>query len=76
LRPIQITEEVMRPTQRVGYIVSGRLDLWVAGKTFFTEHAGDGFRIRGETFRWMNPCRALRCDLWNPAPQLLRWCFE
>ncbi|WP_044044319.1 helix-turn-helix domain-containing protein [Octadecabacter antarcticus] len=63
----EITEEVMRPTQEVGYIVSGKLDLWIAGKTH-SLNAGDSFRIRGEAFRWMNPY-ALPCVvIWVIAP--------
>jgi transcriptional regulator with XRE-family HTH domain len=65
----EITEEVMRPTQEVGYIVSGRLDLWIAGKTF-SLNAGDSFRIRGEAFRWMNPYAAPCVAIWVIAPPI------
>ena len=63
----QITEPVTRPTQEVGYIVSGRLDLWIGGKTFSLS-AGDSFRIRGEPFRWMNPYDAPCVAIWVIAP--------
>jgi mannose-6-phosphate isomerase-like protein (cupin superfamily) len=63
----KITETVTRPTQEVGYIVSGKLDLWIAGK-IYSLNAGDSFRVRGEPFRWMNshaqPCIAI----WVIAP--------
>ena len=65
----EITEEVMRPTQEVGYIVSGRLDLWIADKAY-SLNAGDSFRIRGEAFRWMNPYAAPCVAIWVIAPPI------
>lgn len=62
-----ITEPVQRPTQEVGYIVSGRLDLWINGTTY-SLNAGDSFRIRGEPFRWMNPYAAPCVAIWVIAP--------
>ena len=47
-------EPVTRQTQEVGYIVSGRFDLTVGGKSFRLS-AGDSFRLRGEPFTWRNP---------------------
>lgn len=63
----QIADPVTRPTQEVGYIVSGRLDLWIAGKTYHLTE-GDSFRIRGEPFRWMNPYAAPCVAIWVIAP--------
>ncbi|AKS47546.1 transcriptional regulator, XRE family with cupin sensor [Octadecabacter temperatus] len=63
----EITETVTRPTQEVGYIVSGKLDLWIAGKTF-SLNAGDSFRVRGEPFRWMNPHSQPCIAIWVIAP--------
>jgi len=63
----EITETVTRPTQEVGYIVSGRLDVWIGGKTYALV-AGDSFRIRGEAFRWMNPYDAPCVAIWVIAP--------
>lgn len=63
----EITEPVMRPTQEVGYVVSGRLDLWIDGKTYSLS-AGDSFRIRGEPFRWMNPYSTPCVAIWVIAP--------
>ena len=63
----QITEAVTRPTQEVGYIVAGRLTLWIAGKTYEL-CAGDSFRIRGEPFRWMNPHSTPCVAIWVIAP--------
>lgn len=56
-----------RPTQEVGYIVSGCLSLWIGGARFDLG-PGDSFRIRGEPYRWENahdmPCVAI----WVIAP--------
>ena len=63
----EIVDPVSRPTQEVGYVVSGKLDLWIAGSTF-TLSAGDSFRIRGEPFRWMNPHPIPAVVIWVIAP--------
>ncbi|MCF2871306.1 helix-turn-helix domain-containing protein [Octadecabacter sp. G9-8] len=63
----KISEPVTRPTQEVGYIVSGRLDLEIGGK-IYSLSAGDSFRIRGEPFRWMNPYAAPCVAIWVIAP--------
>lgn len=63
----QIKEPVARPTQEVGYILSGHLDLWIAG-TLFHLAPGDSFRIRGEPFRWINPHDAPCVVIWVIAP--------
>ena len=56
-----------RPTQEIGYIVSGALEITI-GDTTHSLEAGDSFRIRGEPFRWANrgqePCNAI----WVIAP--------
>jgi mannose-6-phosphate isomerase-like protein (cupin superfamily) len=58
---------VTRPTQEVAYLVSGRLDIEIAG-TMHTIHPGDSFRIRGETFRWVNPYPDPAEAVWVIAP--------
>jgi len=63
----EITEAVMRPTQEVGYIISGRLDL-IIGDTRFRVEPGDSFRIRGEPFRWLNPYDVPAVAIWVIAP--------
>lgn len=62
-----IDDAVQRPTQEVGYIVSGHLDLWIDGRTFAL-NAGDSFRVRGEPFRWMNPYDEPCVAIWVIAP--------
>ncbi len=63
----RIDHAVQRPTQEVGYIVSGRLDLWIGGRDF-SLGAGDSFRVRGEPFRWANPYAAPCVAIWVIAP--------
>ncbi|MGR3270115.1 XRE family transcriptional regulator [Thalassococcus profundi] len=63
----RIGETVTRPTQEVGYLVSGTLDLEI-GDSAFTLHPGDSFRIRGEPFRWINPYDAPAVAIWVIAP--------
>ncbi|MBU2992138.1 helix-turn-helix domain-containing protein [Octadecabacter sp. 1_MG-2023] len=65
----KITEPVTRPTQEVGYIVSGRLDLTIAERSFSLT-AGDSFRVRGEPFRWMNPYDEPCVAIWVIAPPI------
>lgn len=58
---------VSRPTQEVGYIEVGRLDLTIAGRVFHLG-AGDSFRIKGEPFSWMNPYPDPCVVIWVIAP--------
>ncbi|XDB00190.1 helix-turn-helix domain-containing protein [Sulfitobacter sp. LCG007] len=62
-----LSEPVERPTQEVGYLVTGRLDLEIAGVRH-TIHPGDSFRIRGEPFRWANPYETPAVAIWVIAP--------
>jgi transcriptional regulator with XRE-family HTH domain len=62
-----LAEMVNRPTQELGYMVSGRLDLEI-GEAAFTIHPGDSFRIRGEPFRWRNPYAEPAVAIWVIAP--------
>ncbi|WP_050932068.1 helix-turn-helix domain-containing protein [Aestuariivita boseongensis] len=62
-----ITKPVSRPTQEVGYVVSGQLDLTI-GDQAFTVGAGDSFRIRGEPFCYANPYSHSAVVIWVIAP--------
>lgn len=62
-----IKNTVKRPTQEVGYLVSGRLDIEIAGVSH-TINPGDSFRIRGEAFRWSNPYTEPAVAIWVIAP--------
>ncbi|MGB7316365.1 MAG: helix-turn-helix domain-containing protein [Planktotalea sp.] len=60
-------EAVSRPTQEVGYLVSGCLVLEIDGRTF-TVRAGDSFRIKGAAYRWSNPYEKPAVAIWVIAP--------
>ncbi|WP_299147107.1 helix-turn-helix domain-containing protein [uncultured Tateyamaria sp.] len=63
----EISEAVTRPTQEVGYLISGQLDLEISGRTF-TIGPGDSFRVRGEPFCWKNPYDQPAVAIWVIAP--------
>ena len=63
----EITDPVTRPTQEVGYVVSGALDLEISGRVY-SVGPGDSFRIRGEPFRWKNPHPRPAVAIWVIAP--------
>lgn len=58
---------VRRPTQEVGYIMEGKLDLWINGG-LHKLNTGDSFRVRGEPFRWANPYSETSVVIWVIAP--------
>lgn len=62
-----LEEPVSRPTQEVGYLVSGKLDFWINERTYQLS-AGDSIRIRGEPYRWMNPYKDPAVAIWVIAP--------
>ncbi|MDA8803359.1 XRE family transcriptional regulator [Amylibacter sp.] len=60
---------VTRPTQEVGYVVSGNLNLWIENQ-IFELGSGDSFRIRGEQFKWANPNNEDAIVIWVIAPPI------
>lgn len=56
-----------RPTQEVGYMISGKLDLTI-GSRAFTVGPGDSFRIRHEPYQWANPYDEPAVAIWVIAP--------
>ncbi|MFD1158676.1 helix-turn-helix domain-containing protein [Roseovarius aestuarii] len=60
-------EIIQRPTQEVGFLISGRLDLMIDGTTH-TIYPGDSFRIRGEVHEWINPYDEPAVAIWVIAP--------
>ncbi|MEM1374246.1 MAG: XRE family transcriptional regulator [Pseudomonadota bacterium] len=60
---------VSRPTQEVGYIAQGKLDLWI-GSGLHKLQTGDSFRVRGEAFRWANPYSEPCVAIWVIAPPI------
>ncbi len=63
----RIKDPVTRPTQEVGYLISGRLEIEISGHTHRL-NPGDSFRIRGEPFRWANPYDLPAVAIWVIAP--------
>lgn len=63
----RIEEAMTRPTQEVGYLISGSLELEIGGRAF-TIRPGDSFRIRGEPYRWSNPHDEPATAIWVIAP--------
>lgn len=63
----EIGETVTRPTQELGVLLAGQLDLTIGARAF-TIHPGDSFRIRGEPFRWANPYDQPAIAIWVIAP--------
>ena len=62
-----LQDAVARPTQEVGYVVSGHFTVWIDG-TQFDLTPGDSFRIRGHVYRWANPHDAPCVVIWVIAP--------
>lgn len=63
----EMADFVTRPTQEVGYLLSGRLKLFL-GDDDFDLCPGDSFRIRGEPYRWANPYKKAARAIWVIAP--------
>ncbi|MEP5758563.1 MAG: XRE family transcriptional regulator [Litoreibacter sp.] len=62
-----LSELNSRPTQEVGYLISGNLDIEIDGALFKLK-PGDSFRIRGQTYRWSNPYQDPCKVIWVIAP--------
>lgn len=58
-----------RKTQEIGYLVSGRLDIWIGG-LLYKLNASDSFRIKGETHRWANPYDEPAVVIWIISPPI------
>jgi len=62
-----LPEPCSRPTQELGYVIEGRLDIVIDG-TPYTVDQGDSFRIRGQAYQWSNPYDAPCFVVWIIAP--------
>ena len=58
---------VKRNTEETAYMLSGTLEITVAGTTH-TVRAGDSFSIRNENFSWHNPTNETARAVWTIAP--------
>lgn len=65
----ELKDFACRPTQEVGYIVSGNFNLWIDDE-LFRLNAGDSFRIRGHNYRWANPYDVPCVVIWVIAPPI------
>ena len=63
----QMQTPAKRPTQEVGYIISGQLDLSIGGRQF-TVGPGDSFRLREQQYTWANPYDEPAVAIWVIAP--------
>ena len=63
----ELPEAITRASEEAGYVVSGRLELWIGGRQF-TLGPGDSFRFREEPYRWRNPCDTQTVVVWVIAP--------
>jgi transcriptional regulator with XRE-family HTH domain len=63
----ELKEAQLRQTEEAGYLVSGRLDLWIGDQLFHLE-PGDSFRFDHEPFRWRNPGKEPAVVIWVIAP--------
>lgn len=56
-----------RPTQEGGYLVSGKMNLWLNDRKFELS-AGDSFQFENEKYRWENPTDNLAVAIWVISP--------
>ncbi|MEM7438795.1 MAG: XRE family transcriptional regulator [Pseudomonadota bacterium] len=63
----KLKEFAERPTQEMGYVLAGRLNIWI-GVRAFEVGVGDSFRVRGEPYRWENPWDKDAVVIWVIAP--------
>ena len=64
---VKLSGFTRRETEEEGYVVRGRLDVWI-GRKLFHLSAGDSFRIVGEPFRWANPTTEKTEVVWIISP--------
>lgn len=65
----RLAANISRPTQEIGYIVTGRFDLWI-NDHLFNLRSGDSFRLRGDQFRWANPYDEICEIIWVISPPI------
>ncbi|MFD0916583.1 helix-turn-helix domain-containing protein [Pseudahrensia aquimaris] len=58
---------ILRETEEAGYVVSGRLDLWIEDE-MFELNAGDTFRFDHKPYRWRNPGEEPTVLIWTVSP--------
>ncbi len=63
----ELAEPARRATEEAGYLVSGRLDLWIGGELYRLD-PGDSFRVVDAPVRWRNPGPEPAVAIWVIAP--------
>lgn len=63
----RMQQPARRPTQELGYVISGKLDLSLGGRQF-SVGPGDSFRFRNEEYSWANPYDEPAVVIWVIAP--------
>lgn len=63
----ELPEPALRQTEEAGYLIQGRLDLWIGDKCFAL-NPGDSFRFANEPYRWRNPGDEPAIAIWVIAP--------
>ncbi len=63
----RMQEPADRPTQEVGYVISGQLELVIGGNNF-SVGPGDSFRIKHEPYQWANSHDDPAVVIWVIAP--------
>lgn len=63
----EMAVEARRETEDAGYVVSGRLDLQIAG-VWHALGEGDSFRFHGKAYRWRNPGSVPAVVIWVVSP--------
>jgi transcriptional regulator with XRE-family HTH domain len=62
-----LPEPIRRETEEAGYVISGALELELAG-TWFSLEAGDSFRFKEEPYRWRNAGAVEAVVIWIISP--------
>ncbi len=62
-----LAEAQQRDTEEAGYIISGSLEIEIAGK-WHTLNKGDSFRFAGEPYRWRNTTNTTTIAIWVVSP--------
>lgn len=58
---------MVRQTEEAGYVVSGQLDLWIAGE-WHSLNPGDSFRFENQPHRWRNTGTVRAEVIWVISP--------
>ncbi|MGI9366187.1 MAG: helix-turn-helix domain-containing protein [Rhizobiaceae bacterium] len=63
----EMNQNIFRPTEEAGYVVSGKLQFCIDDQWFDLE-AGDSFRFENKPYRWKNPGNSHAIVIWVVSP--------